>query len=181
MLVYVSYWMHSKANIGAWQSYIRGKTTRALAQGSLISLALIAFLAVFREGGETALFLIGMAPSIALADLLLGLGVAAALLTVLGVVFLGFGVRVPLRPFFLGTSVLLYYLAFKFLGTGVHALQVGGLAPATAAPLPAWDWLGLFPTWETFLPQLALLLATGVVLTLSRLPRRARPMETSAA
>jgi high-affinity iron transporter len=181
MLVYVSFWMHNKANIGAWQSYIRGKTTRALAQGGLLSLALIAFLAVFREGGETALFLIGMASSIALADLLLGLGVAAALLAILGVVFLGLGVRVPLRPFFLGTSVLLYYLAFKFLGTGVHALQVGGLAPATAAPLPAWDWLGLYPTWETFLPQLALLLATGVVLTLSHLPRRARAVRAPAS
>jgi len=63
------------------------------------------------------------------------------------------------------TSVLVYYLAFKFVGTGVHALQVAGLLPAT--PRRSYqhdDFIGLFPTIETTMVQAALLaLALGVL------------------
>jgi len=166
MLVYVSYWMHSKANISSWQRYIREKSTSALARNSLLSLALIAFLAVFREGAETALFYLGIAPSIALVDLVLGLVIGVAGLVALGVVMLVFGVRIPIRPFFLTTSVLVYYLAFKFAGAGIHALQVAGIVPATSGSLlPDIGFFGVFPTWETTLVQLALLaVAVGVIL-----------------
>ena len=41
-----------------------------------LSLAVLAFLAVFREGAETVLFYIGIAPAIELGDLLLGIGAA---------------------------------------------------------------------------------------------------------
>ncbi|MBI4212996.1 MAG: FTR1 family protein, partial [Chloroflexi bacterium] len=174
MLVYVSYWLHSKAGQNAWQRYVGQKAMTALARNSMLSLALIAFLAVFREGGETALFLIGMAPSIALSDLLLGLGAAAALLAVIGVALVGFGMKIPIRPFFLGTSLLLYYLAFKFVGASIHALQVASVASATPAPIPPFELVGLYPTWETTLPQIALLAAAGAVLVISRfLPRQA--------
>ena len=170
LLVYVSYWMHRKSHIGAWQSYIRQQSTSALARNSLLGLALIAFLAVYREGAETVIFYMGIAPSIALSDLLLGVGAAAAALVVLGVLMLRYGVRIPLRPFFLVTSLLLYYMAFKFVGTGIHALQVAGAVPATPSRfLPSWQPLGLFPTLETTAVQLVLLvLAVGVVLWFRR-------------
>jgi high-affinity iron transporter len=168
MLIYVSFWLHSKAKLGAWQQYIRAKSTAALARNSLLSLALIAFLAVFREGAETVLFYVGIASSIALGDLLLGLAIGAAGLAAIGVLMLAFGVRVPIRPFFLGTSLLLYYLAFKFVGTGLHALQIAGLLPATAKPfLPNWDLVGLYPTVETTLVQLAILVLGCAVLALA--------------
>ncbi len=37
--------------------------------------------------------------------------------------------------------------------------------------LPAIDWLGIFPTWETAIAQLALLLGGVAVLVLERRPR----------
>lgn len=165
MLVYVSYWLHSKASLSTWQQYIRDKSTAALARNSLISLALIAFLAVFREGAETVLFYVGIAPSITLGDLVLGLGLGAAGLAIIGVLVLAFGVRLPIRPFFLGTSVLVYYLAFKFVGTGIHALQVAGVVGATPSSyLPDSGLLGLYPTWETTAAQATLLLAAAAVI-----------------
>jgi high-affinity iron transporter len=164
LLIGVSYWFHSKASLQAWQRYIHTQGMRALAKGSLFSLALLSFLAVFREGGETALFLIGMATAISLSDLLLGLAGGALLLAVIGVLLLRFGVRLPIRPFFLVTSALIFYLAFKFIGTGIHALQVAGVVRLDPIPLPSVDWLGFFPTWETALPQALLLLAAGGVL-----------------
>jgi high-affinity iron transporter len=174
MLVYMSYWLHSKASLGAWQQYIRDKSTAALARNSLLSLSLIAFLAVFREGAETVLFYLGIAPSIALSDLVLGLAVGAAGLAALGIAMLRLGLKIPIRPFFLVTSVLIYYLAFKFIGTGLHALQVAGVMGATpASNLPSNTFFGVFPTWETTVVQAALLLGALTVVGMRRLRRPA--------
>ena len=166
MLFYVSYWLHSKSSLGAWQGYIRNQMNAALATNSVFSLALLAFLAVFREGAETVLFYIGIAPAISTSDLLGGLGLGTILLAAIAALMLGVGLRIPLKPFFLVTSFLIYYLGFKFVGTGIHSLQVAGILPATPANfLPASDGLGLYPTWETTLPQLVLLVvAVGIVI-----------------
>ncbi len=168
MLFYVSYWLHSKTSIGGWQKYLKDQTSAAIARGSLINLGILAFLSVFREGAETALFYIGIAPSIALRDLLLGLAIGMVTLTVIGVLVIGMGVRIPLSQFFRVASLLIWYLGFKFIGGGIHALQVAGVVPATTASyLPNSELLGMFPTWETTLPQLALVaLAITIVVTM---------------
>jgi high-affinity iron transporter len=62
------------------------------------------------------------------------------------------------RPFFIAASILIYYLCLKFVGTGIHALQVAGIVRATPATwVPASDLFGIFPTWETTLAQAAVL------------------------
>lgn len=169
MLFYVSYWLHSKSSLMAWQGYIRNQMTSALATNSVLSLALLAFLAVYREGAETTLFYIGIAPSISTTDLLLGLALGALALAVIAVLMLVLEMKIPLKPFFLVTSLLIYYLGFKFLGSGIHALQVAGLLPATPANfLPALEGWGIYPTWETTLPQLGLLAAAIAVVLYAR-------------
>jgi high-affinity iron transporter len=121
---------------------------------------MLSFLAVFREGAETAVFYLGMASSITLENLLLGLGLGLALLVVAAVLMLVVGMKLPLRPFFQVAGLLVYYLGFKFLGTGIHALQVAGMLPTSPIPvLPPLPVIGFYPTWETALPQLALLAA----------------------
>jgi high-affinity iron transporter len=175
LLFYVSYWLHSKANLHSWQKYLNQSTSRALARGSVAGLAMLSFLAVFREGAETAVFYLGMASSITLEDLLLGLGLGVALLGVAAVLMLLVGMKLPLRPFFQVAGLLVYYLGFKFLGTGIHALQVAGMLPTSPIPaLPALPVIGFYPTWETALPQLALLVtALGAFLYLRAQERRA--------
>jgi high-affinity iron transporter len=174
MLFYMSYWLHSKARLGVWQTYIRDKSSAALAGGSMLSLAVIALLAVFREGAETAVFYLGIAPSISPADLLLGLGLGVLSLLVIGAALMLIGLRLPLRPFFLASSALIYYLGFKFVGTGLHALQVAGVLRATPGPLPSSDALGMYPTWETALPQVVLLVAAAAIIWTSLRPRVGR-------
>ena len=169
MLFYVSYWLHSKSSLGAWQGYIKGQVSSALAKNSLFSLAFLAFLAVFREGGETVLFYIGIAPSISSTDLFGGLVLGSVLLAAISALILGFGLKIPLKPFFLVTSLLIYYLGFKFVGAGIHSLQVAGILPASPANfLPTSETFGLYPTWETTLPQLAVLLITVAVVIYTR-------------
>jgi hypothetical protein len=67
-------------------------------------------------------------------------------------------VKIPLRPFFSVTSVLLYYMAFVFMGTGIKELQEGNAIPsAPIRNLPPVEWLGLYPTWQGVLAQMVLL------------------------
>ena len=164
MLIYVSYWLHSKASLGGWQKYISQQTSQALNGGRLIGMAVLAFLAVFREGAETALFYLGMVNNISNSDLLLGLGLGVVALALLGFLMVVVGVSIPMRPFFAVASVLVFYLCFKFIGTGIHALQVAGFIPTgTASFLPTVDAVGVYPTWPTTIAQLVLLIAAAWV------------------
>ncbi len=173
MLFYVSYWMHGKAHADSWTKYVRAKATEALASGSLFSLALLSFLSVFREGAETTLFYIGIMQSINLSDLLIGLAIAVAALTLIGVLIMRFGMRLPLRPFFMIASLLVFYLGFKFVGTGIHALQVAGTLPSNIASfLPSIEYIGVFPTWETTIPQLILIAIAILVIVWAQRPAR---------
>ena len=57
LLFYVSGWLFLKQDPKAWQAYLKTQTDKALIAGSGYVVASLAFLAVLREGGETALFL----------------------------------------------------------------------------------------------------------------------------
>ena len=183
MLIYVSYWLHAKASLGGWQKYINQQTAQALEGGRLFGIAFLALLAVFREGAETALFYFGMASSISNSDLLVGLAIGFALLAAVGFAMVVLGVRVPMRPFFAIASVLVFYLCFKFIGTGIHSLQVSGIIPSAGVSyLPSIDLLGVYPTWETSLVQAALLmLAAGFLLRERLLRSRGTGVIASAA
>jgi high-affinity iron transporter len=181
LLFYVSYWLHSKASLHVWQNYINTRTRQALMRGNLVGLALLSFLAVFREGAETVVFYLGMASAITTEDLLLGLGLGIALLVVIALVVLVLGLKLPLRPFFRLAGILVYYLGFKFLGTGIHALQIAGILPASLIALvPTIPFVGLYPTWETIGPQIVLLIvALGAFLYLRAQDRRAQATASS--
>ena len=75
------------------------------------------------------------------------------------------GIRVPIKWFFVGTSALLAFMAFLFMGRGLHELQMGGALSITSANwAPEVGWLGMYPTMETFVGQLLLVLAYGIAL-----------------
>ncbi len=183
MLIYVSYWLHSKASAGGWQRYLGQRTSEVIQGGRLFGLAALAFLAIFREGAETALFYLGMAGNISTGDLLIGLAIGFIALTILGVLMIVAGVRIPMRPFFAVASLLVFYLCFKFIGAGIHGLQVSGIVPAASASyLPAIDPLGMYPTWPTTIAQLLLLLAGAWVVLRDRLqPKRLATIEHPVA
>jgi high-affinity iron transporter len=156
----VSYWLISKVEAAKWQQFIRGKVNAALEHGGGKALAFVAFLAVYREGAETALFYQalfneGLGNGL---PITLGILVGFAALAVIFTLFYRFGVRIPLRPFFATTSVLLYYMAFVFMGKGIRELQEGNVVPITVIPwLPSVPGMGIFPSVETIIAQLVLL------------------------
>ncbi|HZO19363.1 MAG TPA: cytochrome c/FTR1 family iron permease, partial [Gemmatimonadaceae bacterium] len=160
VLFSVSYWLISKVEAARWQQFIREKVTTALEHGGGSALAFVAFLAVYREGAETALFyqaLFGEGSNAA-APIALGIVVGAAVLAVIFTLFYRYGVKIPLRPFFAVTSVVLYYMAFVFAGKGVRELQEGNVVPITTIPgFPSFDAMGIYNTVETLLAQLLLI------------------------
>ena len=169
VLFYVSYWLTSKAESTRWQQYIRKKVQSSLSKGSLVALWSAAFLTVYREGAETVLFyqalLAGTDPAAAGA-VLGGLGAGALALILVFFLLRSGSVRIPIRAFFTVTSALLYYLAFAFAGRGIRELQEAGLIGITPARwIPAWDILGLYPTWESLGLQILLVVAATFALT----------------
>jgi high-affinity iron transporter len=160
VLFSVSYWLISKVEAARWQQFIRDKVTNALQHGGGSALAFVAFLAVYREGAETALFyqaLFGEGRD-TMGPIVLGIVAGAAVLAVVFTLFYRYGVRIPLRPFFAVTSVVLYYMAFVFAGKGIRELQEGNVVPITTLPgFPSIPSMGIYNTVETLLAQLLLI------------------------
>ncbi len=176
LLFWVSWWLHRASNLSRWNNYIAERTNAALAAGSVVTLGALAFLAVLREGAETALFYLGMAPSITTRDLLLGIGLASVALAVVGTLIIRAGARLPLRPFFTVLGLLLLAMGVKFIGAGVHALQIAQYVHASViGGLPTIELLGFFPTWETIAAQAVALLLVGALLWFGSRPAPARP------
>jgi len=170
VLFWVSYWLLTKIETQKWQSYITGKMTQAITTGNVFALGMVAFLAVYREGFETVLFYKALylyAGEIS-NGIIPGFLVGCVFLAVMFFLINKIGVKVPIKWFFGFTSVLLYFMAFTFMGKGIHELQMGEAVSLTAAEFaPEISWLGMYPTWETFIAQSLLLIIflMGVIYT----------------
>lgn len=165
MMLTVGAWLHSKSNILAWNQYIDSQMNQAIAAGRLVSFALISFFSIFREGAETIIFYSGMAPYMSLKQMVSGIGIALAILIVIGFILIRYSVKLPITLFFKIATVMIYVLAFKILGVSIHALQVSQVLPTHSIGSPFVEWIGLYPTLETTLPQIvfvALILLTTV-------------------
>src|SRR5688500_2694118 len=174
VLFSVSYWLISKVEAAKWQKFIREKVSSALDHGGGRALAVVAFLAVFREGAETALFYQALFHEAgSLTPLLLGMVVGFGFLAVIFTLFYRFGVRIPMRTFFTVTSILLYYMAFVFLGKGLRELQEGDAIGITVLPgMPSFPAFGIFPSMETVVAQGVLLALFVFMLLKTFIPRR---------
>jgi high-affinity iron transporter len=157
VLFYVSYWVVSKIEVAAWQRFVKEQVRRAAAKGGGLALASVAFLAVYREGFETVLFykaLYVAGGSGGAAAVTIGAVAGLAALVALYVGIERFGLRIPVRQFFVVTGALLYYLAFVFAGRGVKELQESGLVATTPVSwAPRSELLGIYPTVESLAVQ----------------------------
>jgi high-affinity iron transporter len=182
VLFSVSYWLISKVEAANWQRFIREKVTDALERGGGKALAFVAFLAVYREGAETALFYQALFHEGAHVALGISLGIVAGgvTLAIIFTLFYRFGVSIiPLRPFFAVTSVMLYYMAFVFMGKGVRELQEGDVVPISLIRgFPTVDALGLYPTWQTLLAQFLLLVLFVFAVARTLWPKRSVALPT---
>lgn len=168
MLYWVSNWMLSKSETEAWNAYIKKQVAGAAATGSVFVLAFTAWLAVFREGAEVVLFLY---PLVASTDPMVIWGGILAGFVVLAIIFVVmrvFSVKLPLKPFFMVMSILMFIMAISFLGSGINELIEGNVIVGTYIPwIPTGNdvltVLGINPWVETIVPQILLLVVTIVI------------------
>ena len=199
LVTWMIVWMRRHAR--TLKSGLESAAGAALARGSTRALVVMAFLAVLREGLETAVFLLAtFQASLDRVSASVGavLGIAAAAL--LGYALYRGGTRINLQRFFTLTSVVLVVVAAGLLMTAAHTAHEAGwlnVGQATALDLhwlvrPGTAWssvvtgvLGIQPrptvvevaVWAAYLvPMLALVLRpTG------RSPRSARAGAPSSA
>lgn len=195
VLYYVSNWMLSKSESEAWTKYIRSKAEQSSAKNSMLALAITAFLAVFREGAEVVLFFQPMLAGGNIHMVWTGLIVGAFCLVVVYLAIRYMSLRIPMRPFFTGTSILMFLMSVSFLGAGIKELIEGDVLAMTSPEWLSWipsndfmDVLGIYPILETLIPQLLLLaVSVGIFIRQSkknkaiRLKAEAREAEERAA
>jgi len=161
LLFYVSFWLLSKASTHRWEEFIKNTANQALIRKSYWSFFGVSFLAVFREGFETVLFYTALFHQVSPSGFWSGLISGTLGLTVLVFAIVKFGVKIPLRPFFLSTGILLYYLTIKFAGYGVHELAEIGWISETKIGNFGISFISFFPTLENLIVQ-GILLAIGI-------------------
>jgi high-affinity iron transporter len=131
VLTWMIFWMRRQG--ARIKGDLQEKVDTALLSGG-VALAALAFVAVLREGVETALFIYAAAQGTAveagsvgtqLAGAALGLGLAV----VLGIAIYRGGIRMNLRSFFRYTGLALVVVAAGLFAYSLHELQEAGWFP----------------------------------------------------
>lgn len=164
-LTLVGIWLHRSSSLASWQAYIDRQLAAYQRTGRLWTLFGVSFLAVFREGAETILFLVGILSKISFWEMLLGISLATLILAFVWLVLKYLANRLSLPWLFKILTIGIYVLAFKILGVSIHTLIVTQYLPANPivwGNLQAIEWLGFYPTWWTVASQALYLL--GLVL-----------------
>jgi high-affinity iron transporter len=161
VLFYVGFWMHSKAQAGQWQAYIQKHIQKHLSQGSLLGLAGLSFISVYREVFETVLFYQSLLTQAAPQQIFsIGIGFCSAFFTLalLAYLIIHFSVSLPLGRFFMFSTYLMLVLSFVLAGKGILALQEAAVISRRPFPLAInLDWLGIHATWEGLVIQVLIL------------------------
>ena len=137
VLTWMIFWMRGHARGIA--SELHAKLDDAL-ERSFTALAVVAFVAVAREGFETVLFLLGAETSSASgAAVVTGGVVGLAIAAVLGYLFYLGSERVDLRKFFNWTGLLLILFAAGLFAKGIHEFREFFELEAAWYSAPVWE------------------------------------------
>jgi high-affinity iron transporter len=200
VVTWMLFWMRrASANL---KGELHAGVDRALVEGGVFGLSILAFTAVIREGIETALFLMGQATAAGTEASSTLIGAILGLLIAVGIGYALYrGARViNLRTFFSWTGIALVFIAAGLLSHGIHefieagwitigtgtAFDISGVLPhePDAGPLGVVGSIlrALFgytstPEWITLIAWLAYVL---IVLYLYTRPVRATPAQGTA-
>jgi len=201
VVTWMLFWMRrTAANI---KGQLHAGVDRALVEGGIFGLSILAFTAVIREGIETALFLMGQATaagseaSSTLIGAIIGLAIAVAI---------GYGLYrgarvIDLRTFFSWTGIALIFIAAGLLSHGIHefieagwitfgtgtAFDISGILPHEAEPetgalgvigsiLRALVGYTSTPEWITFAAWLVYIVVVLYLYTRPIRPAESRPV-----
>jgi len=197
LVTWMVFWMLRTAR--DLKGHLQGNIDRHLI-GSGVGLVLVAFLAVGREGIETAVFLWAAVQASGSNTLPL-IGAALGILTAVGIGWLIYAgmLRINLSRFFTWTGGILIIVAAGVLSYGVHDLQEAGVLPGLNAlafdvsgAIPPGGWFGTLlkgtlnfspaTTWLEMIVWLGYVVPTlGLFIARSRRGRAKTPTAPAAA
>jgi high-affinity iron transporter len=147
VVTWMLFWMRrTAANI---KGELQAGVDRALTEGGVIGLSLLAFTAVIREGIETALFLMGQATAAGSEawSTLIGAIVGLAIAVAIGYALYRGAQVINLRTFFQWTGIALIFIAAGLLSHGIHEFVEAGWI--TIGTSPAFDVGAILPHEST--------------------------------
>lgn len=179
LLFYVGFWLLSNAGAKKWSTYIQNQVSESISSNSAIALWWTVFLAVFREGAETVLFyqalIFDAGNSVGYSMIAAGFVVGLIVLIVVYYVFKVFAIKIPIKPFFLFTSAVIFYMSIVFVGKGVMELVEGKIFIPTTIEwlhIPQWigSWFGIQPYYESLVPQILMVISliVGILIMKSK-------------
>lgn len=141
VLTWMLFWMRRQGR--AIKGELEGGVQVALANGSTVALAGLAFIAVIREGLETVLFLLALGSSAGASAETVGAGLLGLTAAVgIGYAIFAAGIRIDLRRFFTITGVALIFVSAGLMAFAVHEFGEAGLLTNTGK---AFDLNGVLP------------------------------------
>ena len=178
VLLYMGFWLHSKTEVHRWKIFIDQQVRNALEGSNLLGLAFIAFMAVFREAFETVLFLRATwieGSEVEKTGLMAGVFSSFALLMVCAWLLVRFSAKIPIRKVFAASSGLMILLSVILIGKGIHSLQETGVSSVNAVSFNfRSEVFGIYPTRETLLAQIVVLIVSIALWNLGKRPPRKR-------
>ncbi len=133
-VVSMIWFMHRAAR--TMKGDIEAKVARFTGENvSRVGLFFFVFLLVLREGAETVLILAAVTLNstelLSFTGTLLGIAVAV----IFGVLFVRGSVKINLKRFFRVTTVILYFVAFQLVISGLHELSENGVLPSSTTEM----------------------------------------------
>jgi high-affinity iron transporter len=144
VVTWMLFWMRRQSM--SVKGELQAAVDRALDDGSATAIAVLAFVAVIREGIETALFLVGQMASAesGASWVVVGAVVGLVIAVLIGVGFYQGSRRLNLATFFRYTGIVLVFIAAGLVSKATHELiEIGVITFGTQ---PVFDLGGVLPS-----------------------------------
>lgn len=165
MMLVVGIWLHRRSTLKTWQRYLDQQMSRYQKSGRLYVLIGLSALAVFREGAESILFLVGIVPNITWSELIIGISGATMILVLCWLLFRIFANKFQPYRLFGILSWFIYALTFKMFGVSIYKLQFTKILPThSLSNIPAIRSLGIYPSVESLVSQILLVMLIVVTI-----------------
>jgi len=141
VLTYMTFWM--RRNSRSLSGDLKARMGAAIAGGSALGMASLAFVTVGRESIETVIFLLAIAFKSSWLSLLSGAALGLGIAAVISVAVFRMGIRLNFKRFFNVMGALLMIVAAGLLADAVQNLQELGMLPGGSLTL--WDTTRVLP------------------------------------
>ena len=179
------YWTEHISRFHKRRRRLLGLTSGGLMSAQVAGFVLLGFSTVYREGFETVLFLQALELSSGLWVVLEGVALGGIAVAAVAVATFVLERKLPYKKMLIVTGVLLTVVLVVMVGKTARTLQGVGWLPITPLDIdpPYWMglWLGIFPTVETIVAQIAAaLFVVGSYVLAERVRTRGRRTRAAA-